>query len=143
MPDPTVIRKVLSANDIGLNGAHQAGILIPKDPAVLTFFPRLDPGLYNPRQLLRFEDEAGAFWEFAFIYYNNRLHSRGGTRDEYRLTRMTRFLAECRPEPGNVLRFSRDGDDFRIDAERVGGAAPPDGDRPRIRLTGGWIVVGI
>ena len=33
------ISKILSANDIGATGGHQAGILIPKDPRILGFFP--------------------------------------------------------------------------------------------------------
>src|SRR5215469_7482404 len=43
------IRKTLSANDVGSTGAHQAGILIPKDPKILAFFPTLDASTKNPR----------------------------------------------------------------------------------------------
>jgi len=86
------VSKTLSANDIGATGGHQAGILIPKDPRILNFFPHLDPQQYNPRCHLKFTDSSGTEWDFAFIYYNNVLFS--GTRNEYRLTRMTRYIRE-------------------------------------------------
>ena len=77
MKRPDQISKVLSANDTGETGGHQAGILIPKTSRVVAFFPRLDPSEYNPRCHLFFEDAAAERWEFAFIYYNNSLHGRG------------------------------------------------------------------
>ena len=85
-----IISKFLSANDTGETGAHQAGILVPKEPRILGFFPSLDRTERNPRHHLIFYDEAGERWEFAFIYYNNVYF--GGTRNEYRLTRMTPFF---------------------------------------------------
>jgi hypothetical protein len=84
------ISKVLSANDTGETGAHQAGMLVPKDSRILSFFPSLDSSKLNPRHHLIFYDEASERWEFAFIYYNNAYF--GGTRNEYRLTRMTPFI---------------------------------------------------
>jgi hypothetical protein len=48
------ISKVLSANDTGDTGGHQAGILVPKDPDILAFFPKLDANRRNPRCLLHF-----------------------------------------------------------------------------------------
>lgn len=87
------ITKILSANDTGETGGHQAGLLIPREERILSFFPSLDSSRLNPRAHLRFEDQAGGFWEFAFIYYNNRLF--GGTRNEYRLTRMTKYIREA------------------------------------------------
>jgi len=85
-----IISKLLSANDTGETGAHQAGILIPKESRILGFFPALDKAERNPRRHLVFYDETGERWEFAFIYYNNAYF--GGTRNEYRLTRMTPFF---------------------------------------------------
>ena len=35
------ITKVLSANDTGETGGHQAGILVPKEERLLSFFPAL------------------------------------------------------------------------------------------------------
>ena len=34
-----VVEKILSANDCGLTGGHQAGALIPKEDRILGFFP--------------------------------------------------------------------------------------------------------
>lgn len=87
------IAKVLSANDTGETGGHQAGILVPREERLLSFFPRLDPSQYNPRCHLNFVDDAGTFWEFAFIYYNNKFFD--GTRNEYRLTRMTKYIRQA------------------------------------------------
>ena len=88
------IAKILSPNDVGETGGHQAGLLIPKKKSILSFFPSLAPSIQNPRVHLLFEDQSGYHWEFAFIYYNNRFF--GGTRNEYRLTRMTRYIREAR-----------------------------------------------
>ena len=42
-------RKTLSANDIGSNGSHQAGVLIPKsEKDLLAMLPKLDPNTKNP-----------------------------------------------------------------------------------------------
>ena len=36
------ISKILSANDTGETGGHQAGILVPKQEEILSFFPPLE-----------------------------------------------------------------------------------------------------
>ena len=87
---PAAIEKVLSANDTGETGGHQAGILVPKEGGVLSFFPRLDASLKNPRSVVDVMDDDEHEWTFSFIYYNNRFF--GGTRNEYRLTGMTAFF---------------------------------------------------
>lgn len=51
------IAKLLSANDAGETGGHQAGILIPKDQKVLSFFPDLDRKILNPRCHIQFLDD--------------------------------------------------------------------------------------
>ena len=99
------ISKVLSANDVGETGAHQAGLLIPKRPDVLRFFPVLDSRTKNPRVHLLFQDDSGTRWVFAFIYYNNRFF--GGTRNECRLTRMTRYMREARLVSGDTVILCR------------------------------------
>lgn len=106
------IAKVLSANDTGETGGHQAGILVPKEPHLLSFFPELDPKQYNPRVHLHFLDDGGTFWEFAFIYYNNALFD--GTRNEYRLTRMTKFIRQAGLIAGDELILTRDGDRYFV-----------------------------
>ena len=103
---PIKITKLLSENDTGETGGHQAGVLIPRDGDVLTFFPKLDPKEYNPRHKLWFMDPHGRKWEFSFIYYNNKFF--GGTRNEYRLTCMTPFFREHNLKAGDTLIFTRD-----------------------------------
>lgn len=100
------ISKVLSNNDTGVTGSHQAGILVPKAPSVLGFFPSLDPTLRNPRAVLRLTDDAGREWQFTFIYYNNALF--GGTRDEYRLTHMTEFIRRHNLKTDDEVVFCRE-----------------------------------
>lgn len=102
----SAITKELSANDTGDTGGHQAGILVPKEPSILGFFPRLDRNELNPRHHLVFHDDDERRWEFAFIYYNNKYF--GGTRNEYRLTRMTPYIRGCGLKPGDnlILRYN-------------------------------------
>lgn len=132
------IAKVLSANDTGETGGHQAGILVPKEPHLLSFFPELDPKKYNPRVHLRFLDDSGTFWEFAFIYYNNALFD--GTRNEYRLTRMTKYIRQAGLIAGDELILSRDGDRYQVShrkerkLERSGNV---------LKLGTGWRIVSI
>lgn len=102
---PSAISKILSRNDTGETGGHMAGILIPKEPSILAFFPLLSPSILNPRHHLSFADDFGGIWQFAFIYYNNTLF--GGTRNEYRLTRMTAFLAGHSLHAGDIVTLRR------------------------------------
>lgn len=99
------IEKVLSANDTGETGGHQAGILVPKDVNILSFFPQLDKGLKNPRMVMDIIDDSGREWSFVFVYYNNRFF--GGTRNEYRLTGMTSYFREFNLKAGDVIIFRR------------------------------------
>ncbi len=105
---PERIAKTLSANDIGLTGGHQSGILIPKTGGVLPFFPALDSTRKNPRAVLQVvAPEIGPqVFELTFIHYNNRVVA-SGTRDEYRLTGMTALLRSLGPEVGDVLILRR------------------------------------
>lgn len=103
---PVAISKELSANDTGDTGGHQAGILVPKDAHVLSFFPDLDRSQKNPRHHLVFHDDDGHRWEFAFIYYNNLYF--GGTRNEYRLTRMTPYIRSNGLKPGDRITLRRE-----------------------------------
>lgn len=108
---PAAITKELSANDTGDTGGHQAGILVPKEPRILAFFPKLDRSELNPRHHLVFHDDDGQRWEFAFIYYNNRYF--GGTRNEYRLTRMTPYIRGCGLKPADHIILRRDPESGR------------------------------
>lgn len=115
------ISKVLSANDTGETGGHQAGICVPKGSDALLFFPDLGNASKNPRVALVFEDDWGQRWPFNFIYYNNKFHSPNGTRNEYRLTGLTRFFRENGLRAGDeiMLIHGSDGEDY-IKYEKVG-----------------------
>jgi EcoRII C terminal/Restriction endonuclease EcoRII, N-terminal len=80
------LAKRLSANDTGETGAHQVGLYIPRGFA-FAIFPELTKHELNPRVDLAFtldsHEQAGAP---NLIYYNNRLITPGGTRDEARIT---------------------------------------------------------
>jgi len=102
---PSAVEKVLSANDSGETGGHQAGILVPKSGGVLEFFPSLNPALKNPRVAIDVIDDTGAEWTFCFIYYNNRFF--GGTRNEYRLTGMTAFIRQFNLKAGDRVILKR------------------------------------
>ncbi len=138
--DRLVIRKVLTRNDTGETGGHQAGMCVPKQEAFLGFFPPLDPEVKNPRIVLPFLEAGGRMWRFHFIHYNNRLHDQGGTRNEYRLTGLTAFMKDRNLREKDILVLTREaGGLYRIDSER--GTAP---DRVRegvLRLSGKWRII--
>ncbi len=138
---PHSIRKTLSANDAGETGGHQAGILIPKDPRILSFFPRLNVREHNPRAHILFEDTAGERWEFAFIYYNN--HQFGGTRNEYRLTRMTRYIRQAHLASGDEIILQRDEHGQYFIEHEFGGPSTPTPGESVLTLGGGWRVIDI
>lgn len=137
------VQKVLSDNDVGLTGGHQAGILIPKLPEIRSLFPALDARQKNPRARLLFrENSNGAQWTFNFIYYNNRLF--GGTRNEFRLTGMTEYLRAVSAKPGDSLAFSRDSDgSLFIDCLRAGSVACQDTPDDILVLRSGWKYIAL
>lgn len=136
----TLLEKILSANDTGETGGHQAGILIPKDEEILSFFPMLSVQEKNPRCQLTFKDETNCLWQFNFIYYNNRFF--GGTRNEFRLTGMTRYFRSKNLKSGDTVKFSRSGSDtYYIGFVRE--KAPSGLSRGPLKLAGTWKVVSI
>lgn len=131
------ISKTLSANDTGITGAHQAGMHIPKTEGILKFFPPLGNTIKNPRILLKFIDDDGKLWEFAFIYYNNIFF--GGTRNEFRLTRMTNYISSNNLKPGDELIFCYQEDgigkvSYKRQVQQVSG---------KLRLGNEWKVIHI
>lgn len=139
---PTRITKVLSANDTGETGAHQAGMLVPKEGRILAFFPSLNRHEKNPRCLLHFLDDWQDWWTFAFIYYNNRFF--GGTRNEFRLSRMTNFLRRRNAKPGDAIVLSRDETEtYRIGIERLQAPAEISAMQGRLKLGTGWKVIDV
>lgn len=103
------IHKKLSPNDLGITGSHQAGIFVPKQVEILSFFPFLDCEMLNPRMRIPFYDDAELKWNLNFIYYNNRFF--GGTRNEYRLTGLTAFFRQYRLLVGDEIFLTLDKDD--------------------------------
>lgn len=100
-----IIKKVLSKNDTGETGGHQAGILVPKDEKILSFFPYLNKSLKNPRMEMVLNDHSNHEWHFMFIYYNNAFF--GGTRNEYRLTGMTKYIRSNNLKAGDTVVFEK------------------------------------
>jgi hypothetical protein len=113
------IEKTLSKNDTGETGGHQAGILVPKDPEILGFFPQLEATIKNPRVPLDLLDDTGREWTFMFIYYNGKFF--GGTRNEYRVTGMTAYLREFNLKAGDKVILHRESPRvLRITFKRAG-----------------------
>lgn len=101
--------KLLSGNDTGETGAHQVGILVPKgDDELLTFFPPLNSGIKNPDSTITCIDPDGEEWQFRYIYYNGKiLTPPASTRNEYRITKMTKFLKKWGASAGDYLVFTK------------------------------------
>jgi hypothetical protein len=135
------IKKTLSANDTGETGANQAGILVPKVPEVLSFFPKLDGSEKNPRLTMFFYEEDGSTkWPFEFIYYNNKYF--GGTRNEYRLTCMTQYLRAKYAQQGDEIEFRLDDNGRRsISIRRRKDLFTEE--EGILKLSGGWKVVRV
>lgn len=134
------ISKILSPNDTGHTGSHQAGILISKK--LLGFFPKLLLDAENPRIKMRFTDDSGEVWAFTFIHYNNKF--RGGTRNEYRLTGLTQYIKQFRLQPGDKIRLLREhGGEYFISHHKSETATYSVKDDGVIVLTGGWTTINL
>lgn len=127
------IEKKLSENDLGRTGSHQAGILVPKQKEILNFFPALNPKEQNPRRIIAFEDSSGRAWKFNYIYYNNRFF--GGTRNEYRLTGMTKYLKESLLDPGDYVVLTKEDNKYFISNKKL--------DQANVSVEGDVIVIEI
>ncbi len=136
------VSKSLSANDVGLTGAHQAGILVPKDERILGFFPRLAESSKNPSKIISCHIlDLGIYADFRFVHYNNKVVE-GGTRDEYRLTRMTAVLRDLIARVGDVLIFSKDGaGQIALEIVRSGAQREVPSVASEYCLQGGWKIV--
>lgn len=105
--DKISFRKMLSANDVGATGGHQAGVLIPKGQIeLLRFLPCLDPSMKNPSVTIDFIEDDGTVKTFRYVYYNNKFHDKAGTRDEYRITGMTGWFREKNAQAGDFIEIS-------------------------------------
>ncbi|MBJ2274925.1 restriction endonuclease [Pseudomonas sp. WS 5532] len=135
--------KTLSANDVGSTGGHQGGILIPKSEGeLLTFLPPLDATVKNPDAWIDCEDEMGTLRKFRFVYYNNKLHDVGGTRNEYRITYMTKYFREIGAKEGEELEISKGvaSSTYKIRVVRtnVPQQDEQEADVVRIKIKSGW-----
>ena len=98
--------KILSDNDVGTTNSHQAGFLIPKSLVKDGLFDALSDAVLNPRLRLKFVDQKNKSTHyFNFIYYNNKFF--GGTRHEFRLTGMTKWIKESGLRRGDSIEISR------------------------------------
>lgn len=135
--------KTLSANDVGATGGHQGGMLIPKtETELLEFLPKLDAAVKNPDAWIVCSDENGSERRFRYVYYNNRLHDEGGTRNEYRITYMTAYFRSVRASEGDTFEISRrEGDaEYLIKVSRVADkVSEPLGEYGiKIKLSSAW-----
>jgi hypothetical protein len=107
--------KRLSENDVGETNSHQAGFLIPKEFVNNGLFEVLPTDILNPRLKLRVTDLTdGSNLYLSYIFYNNRYF--GGTRFEYRLTGLTRWIKNHGLRSGDFLQITRtDKHDYSVD----------------------------
>ena len=101
-------KKVLTKNDTGETGGHQAGIAVPKkDEELLSFFPSLDPGRFNPDTWITCVDPDGEEWDLRYVYYNGKTFDPPrSTRNEYRLTYMTKLFSKLGAKSGDSIVFT-------------------------------------
>jgi hypothetical protein len=98
--------KRLSDNDVGKTNSHQAGFLIPKIFVNEGLFERMTDKELNPRLRLKFRDLADdSDLYLTYIYYNNKFFN--GTRHEYRLTGLTRWIKSHGLKSGDTIQISR------------------------------------
>jgi hypothetical protein len=134
-----VFSKVLSANDVGTTGGHQGGILIPKsETKLLAILPRLAPEIKNPDAWLDCVDDSNHALRFRFVYYNNKLHDETGTRNEFRVTHMTKWFRDNSAREGDEFRISQmsDGRRYSIKIIHPDPEDKNDEDGVRIHLSG-------
>ena len=76
--------------------------MVPRKAVYL--FPKLRERALNPREAVTVEDQDGRRSQAMYIHYNNKKID-GGTRDEYRLTRMKGWFSDNKPEAGDWVVF--------------------------------------
>ena len=103
--------KVLSANEVGETGSHQAGIYIPKGSEWRDLFGELDQGAVNPEKEIDVWIAAtGECHHLRYIYFNGKQVGTS-TRNEYRLTSgvtsLADFLGSLNARSGDLVEFCR------------------------------------
>lgn len=104
-------KKILTKNDAGETGGHQAGITIPKkNTALLDFFPSLDKESFNPEEWIVCVDSDGNEWDMRYVYYNGKTFTpTKSTRNEYRITYMTKFFRKWNAKSQDAIVFRETG----------------------------------
>jgi hypothetical protein len=98
--------KRLTENDTSATASHQAGFLIPKLFINDGLFDKLSDTEKNPRRKLKFIDlKDNSVIYLNFIYYNNKKF--GGTRHEYRLTGLSRWIKNHGLRADDSIQFNR------------------------------------
>lgn len=104
--------KILSANDLGLTGSHQAGITVPKRSPLADLIPVEVHPTENPRlELHPVCSNLSRTVTLTLIYYNNVL--RGGTRNEFRLTGISWLRNDLGAQVGDVLEFYLEANELK------------------------------
>lgn len=132
--------KKLTANDIGNTGGHQAGICVPRaNKELLSFFPFLDSKSVNPDTWLYCEDELGEIWRMRYIYYNGKMHNTS-TRNEYRITCMTKFFMQWRAREGDTIVFTATAQKrhYKIKIEYTDSNIQKEASTPKLIVLRGW-----
>jgi len=103
--------KVLTKNDTGETGGHQGGVAVPrKNIELLDFFPSLNPNEFNPDTWITCLDPDGDTWKMRYIYYNGKTFlPPKSTRNEYRITHMTKFFTKWGAKSGDSVIFTSAG----------------------------------
>lgn len=143
--------KELSPNDVGITSSHQAGLLIPWKIAKLSYFPKLEQEVLNPRSIIEFvllNDNSNVACNY--IFYNNKLVG-SGTRREYRMTGIRKALKSANAEVGDKLIFGRlkitGKYAFRVEKrvvfkDSLSSLSTINLGSEAIKLEGGWKVIG-
>lgn len=103
--------KVLTANELGVTGSHQAGIYIPKSSEWGKLFGELETRAVNPEKEIEVWIPAtGECHQLRYVYFNGALVGTS-TRDEYRLTSgvtsIADFVKSLSARSGDLLEFRR------------------------------------
>lgn len=111
--------KTLSKNDTGESGGHQGGILVPKkDLALLKFFPQVDLEEFNPEAWIICVDPDGEEWKMRYVYYNGKtFNPKRSTRNEYRITYMTKFFNKWSARCNDQVIFTATNSPNRFEIE--------------------------
>lgn len=89
---------------MGITKSHQAGFLIPHRLMGFGVFPILSDETLNPRlRIMLVDTESKLRYGVNYIKYNNKHF--GGTRNEYRITGIARFLRLNLLKPGDSIVF--------------------------------------